>query len=262
MDSVLHRASPADVVDHPFPHLVVADALDGALYAELVRQLPPASLLIDGREPAANTYYHYGASRMLDNAAVSPLWQEFMARHVSPAFYREVMTFFGDRARALYPGLEARLGRPLEDLETSIRFREEPADVALECQLTYCSPPDRPSSSAPPHVDREVALYAGLLYLRCDGDASAGGDLDLYRFRGEPGGFRADRSVPESRLEKVTTVRYRPNTLVIFPHSPRAVHGVSPRAVTPFPRLHVNFVGELRQKAFDLGPYRAVGEAV
>jgi hypothetical protein len=260
MESVLHRASPADVADEPFPHLVVSDALDGGLYAELARQFPPASLLIDGRQPASNTYYHYGAGRILENAAVSPLWREFVARHVAPEFYREVMSLFGDRARSLHPGLETRLGRPLEALETSVRRLAEPRDVALECQLTYCSPPDRPSSSAPPHVDREVALYAGLLYFRCTGDDSAGGDLDLYRFRGEPCGFRADRSVPESLLEKVSTVGYHPNTLVFFLHSPRAVHGVSPRAITPYPRLHVNFVGELRDKVFDLGPCRAAGE--
>ena len=33
-----------------------------------------------------------------------------------------------------------------------------------------------------PHVDREVALYAGLFYMRDDHDDSEGGDLELYRF--------------------------------------------------------------------------------
>lgn len=256
MRSILAKATPADVVAEPFPHLALHDALDEDLYEELARQFPPAEVLIDGRGLESNTYYHFNARRALEGPEVSPLWRDFLSCHVGNGFYREAMALFGDHARALHPGLEERLGRRLEDLETSVRYLEEPRDVALECQLTYCSPVERPSSSAPPHVDREVALWAGLLYFRLDGDDSTGGDLDLYRFREGPRGFRQDRSVPQEDLEKVGTVPYRQNTLVFFLHSPRSVHGVSPRSATRFPRLHVNFVAELPDKVFDLTPYR------
>jgi len=259
MQSILEKATPADVIAEPFPHLVLEEALDAGLYEELARQFPPAKVLVDGREPASNAYYHFKARRALGNPDVSPLWREFIARHVGREFFRQAMALFGDHVRALHPHLEERLGKRLEDVETSIRHVEEPRDVALECQLTYCSPVASPSTSASPHVDREVALYAGLLYFRQEGDDSAGGDLELYRFQGdggEPREFRADRSVPESCLEKRVTVPYRANTLVFFLHSPRSVHGVSPRSATPFPRLHVNFVAELRDKVFDLTSYR------
>jgi len=53
-------------------------------------------------------------------------------------------------------------------------------------------------------------------------------------------------------VEKVKTIPYAANRLVFFIHSPVAVHGVSVRSVTPHPRLHVNFLAELREKFWEL----------
>ena len=100
----------------------------------------------------------------------------------------------------------------------------------MECQFAWCEPVSTVSSSAPRHLDRAVSLFAGLLYFRLDGDDSTGGDLQLY-----------DGAHP------VKTIPYRANTLVFFVNSPRAFHGVTPRSVTPWPRLHVNFVAEVPQ---------------
>ena len=42
MRSILAKATPADVVAEPFPHLVLHDALDEDVYEELARQFPPS----------------------------------------------------------------------------------------------------------------------------------------------------------------------------------------------------------------------------
>jgi hypothetical protein len=256
MRSILHTAAKADIHDWPFPHLVVENALDDALYERLAREFPAPAVLLDGRELESNRSYHYNASKVLTDSRVSPAWREFVAYHVSPRFYAEVVALFGDHFRRLHPAIEARLGKKFESLLPSVRFAEEFGDIALECQLAYGAPVVSASRFLGPHVDREVALFAGLLYFRLPDDDSTGGDLELYRFKGAERAYAKERRrVPDSLVERVKVVRYAKNTLVFLLHSPDALHGVSVRSATKFPRLHVNFVGELQTKVFDLSPY-------
>jgi hypothetical protein len=51
-------------------------------------------------------------------------------------------------------------------------------------------------------------------------------------------------------VEMVKAIEYAPNTYTCFLNSPRAVHAVSPRSVTPVPRRYINFIAELPFKAF------------
>ena len=55
---------------------------------------------------------------------------------------------------------------------------------------------------------------------------------------------------PEA-VEAFKTVRYAPNTLVMWLNTPRALHGVTPRAVTEAPRRYVNFVADCYGLATD-----------
>jgi hypothetical protein len=45
-------------------------------------------------------------------------------------------------------------------------------------------------------------------------------------------------------VQTLVRVPYRPNTLAFFVNAPKAIHGVTPRSVTPVPRRYVNFLGE------------------
>ncbi|HEV2722878.1 MAG TPA: hypothetical protein VG323_22830, partial [Thermoanaerobaculia bacterium] len=190
--------------------------------------------------------------RLCADARVAACWKELARVHTSAAFFREVVSIFGDAIRALHPNLEARLGRPLEEARTSVREAEPFADLALDCQPTYGSPVLQRSRTHPVHVDRPVALYAGLLYCRLPGDDADGGDLELYRFRGSARRYDEHRYVDDGLVETVKRIPYAANRLVFFIHSPHSLHGVTPRAVTPWPRLHVNFVAEARANIFEL----------
>lgn len=125
-------------------------------------------------------------------------------------------------------------------------------EVALECQPCWGAPVTHPSSSDPCHIDRPVALYAGLLYCRLPGDDAIGGDLELYRFRGAERRYDATRHVDPALVEPVKRIPYAANRLVFFLHSPHSLHGVTERAATRWPRLHVNFVAEMQSNVFEL----------
>jgi hypothetical protein len=46
------------------------------------------------------------------------------------------------------------------------------------------------------------------------------------------------------KVERIATVPYRANTLVMWINSPAALHGVTPRSATEIPRRYMNFLGE------------------
>ncbi len=250
MRSILHGLTPAAIDHDPFPHVVVDGALEPDVYRALAAAIPPAEVLLRGRPLESNKPYRYEAEHILGNAPL--VWQEFTRVHTSPQFFAEVTALFGDTVRALHPSLEARVGKRLEELRTNVRFAEPFADVALDSQISYGAPVSSPSRSIRAHVDRRVALYAGLLYFRLPGDDSSGGDLELYRFRGDTREFEEDRFVDDALLEKVKTVPYAANRAVFFIHSPNALHGVSVREVTPHPRLLVNMVAEFRERFWEI----------
>ena len=250
MRSILHGLTKADIDPHPFPHVVVDGAIEAELYRELAASMPPAEKLLRGREAENNMPYRYSAEHILADAP--PAWQEFTRVHTSQQFFGEVVALFGDVIRELHPTLEARTGKRLEELRTNVRFVEDFADAALDCQITYGSPVTVATRGHRVHVDRQVALYAGLLYFRLPDDRSEGGDLELYRFRGPERVYDEGRFVPDALVEKVKTVPYAANRLAFFIHSPHALHGVSVRSVTPFPRLHVNFIAEFRERFWEL----------
>jgi len=253
MKSVLHGVTRANIESDPFPHVVVDDALDPELYAELAASFPPNDAFVRGGPLESNTPYFLNAERSLPDESISPRWREFVRRHTSSEFFDEVVTLFGPTIRLLHPRLS------LDGVRTSVRRRaagredaRRRADFALECQLVWGSPVAHPSRAHPVHVDRSCALYAGLLYMRHPDDDATGGDLELYRFRSAARAYNERRFVDDSLVERVKTIPYAPNRLVFFIHHAEALHAVSVRSATPHPRLHVNFVAETDRDIFSL----------
>jgi hypothetical protein len=250
MKSVLHRVTAEDIEPHPFPHLVVDDAIEPELYRELAATMPPPEVILRGREVENNMPYRLAAQDLLALTGHAA-WRELARLHTSREFFDDVVRVFGDTIRAVHPGFESRMGA-LDTLRTNIRFAEPFADAALDCQITWGSPVSEPTRSHRVHVDRQLALYAGLLYMRRPEDDSRGGDLELYRFRARPRVFEQGRYVDDALVERVKTIPYAANRLVFFIHSPDALHGVSTRSTTPHPRLHVNLLAELQETFWEL----------
>jgi hypothetical protein len=247
MKSILHGLGRGDVVREPFPHVVVDGALEDEVYSLLAGTFPSAEAIVAGRPVENNTPYRMPAARMLDDPRVADVWKDFVRYHTSAAFFREVMAVFGEALHELHPSLPS-----LDAARTSIRDAEPFADVALDCQPCWGAPVTQVSSSDPCHVDRPVTLFAGLLYFRLPGDDAAGGDLELYRFRGAERRYDATRHVDASLVEPVLRIPYAANRLVFFLQSAHSLHGVTERGVTTWPRLHVNFLGEMQRNVFEL----------
>ena len=128
------------------------------------------------------------------------------------------------------------------------RWIDPDTDIALDALLAINTPARSAGAVTPPHTDNSEKLFAGLLYFAEPGD-EGGGDLILYR-RDHPPSPSDTKWPSASSLTEVSRVPYAANTLVLLLNSPWAVHGVSPRQPSPYPRRFVNFVAEAAHPLF------------
>lgn len=257
--SILSNASSVDIKLEPYPHLIIKNALDPDIYAQLEKQYPDPQIVLNGREKK-NTWYDYPACLATQNEAISPLWKEFLEYHTSDAFFQDLVALFGDVIIDLYPQLQARYGKKLSEFSTSQRKvgaaknpQNHEKDVSLECQF-YVNYTEQQRAVRGPHVDRPTELYAALLYFKRDDDDSQGSNLEVCRARDESAIYPHDKQIKvdhlpmELELDKVEVADsavYEANTLVLFINSNKSIHAVSPRNATPIPRRHINFTADL-----------------
>jgi hypothetical protein len=250
VDSVLARATRADVLHDPFPHVVIEDALDPSLVDRLIEEFP-VEAITGGRSHPSNKRLNLRAATSIEDPRLSPLWREIVATHVSQGYLDQLIELFGDAIRETYPRFERLYGK-LDDLRAGIRDRDtfESADVLLEAQAAVNTPVTGPASSVRRgHLDYPNKLFVGLYYLRHPDDDSTGGDLELYRYR--PGRPVFDgHEIDDRYIEVVKTVPYRRNTLVVFTNSRESLHGVTVRQQTGATRLFLNLGAEVRDGLF------------
>jgi hypothetical protein len=201
-------------------------------------------------KPDSNQAIRIRSIDVINNPEFTADWREFMRYHTSQSFWLDIVRVFGDQIRKAHPTLESRTGKNLRDWVSKVRGAEGPADIILDAQFVVNTPVTRMSSVRPAHVDDEDEIWAGLLYMRSNGDTSEGGNLDIYKFRGRPafGGHYA----PLSNVTVENSVAYGANRFASFVNSPDSIHGVTPRPPTTAYRRYINFVALTPFKAFAL----------
>jgi hypothetical protein len=255
--TLLSGVQAHDVIVEPFPHVVVREPLDPRMCAQLLAEYPTLDIIPRGRPFQSNQRFSYSATRVLQDARISPLWREVVAAHVSPSFWEEFIGLFGPSVGSLYPTL-GQAGGGLASLKVGLRGSPDGSDpdVLLDAQICVNTPvTDRPTSVQPVHLDVPKELFAGLFYLRHPEDDSEGGDLELYRFTTPSWRFDG-RVADQTRVERIRTIRYDTNVLVLFVNSLQSLHGVSPRSVTSRPRCFLNVLGDLKGPLFDVSPFQ------
>jgi hypothetical protein len=257
--TVLSTARREQIGVEPFPHLALDDALDPDLSERLIREFPPVELIVGSSTFMSNKRFNLSAASTLEDRRVSQLWRDVVRAHVSQAFLDRALGLFADHIRAAYPSFEEQFG-PVGSLKAGIRrqqsFEEDGVDVLLDAQISLNTPVSGEATSVRRgHVDASNKLFVGLLYLRHPDDDSTGGDLELYRYTTDRPVFEGSQSwtaIDDSQVEVAATVPYRRGTLVFFPNTKDALHGVTPRSPTPTPRLFMNLVAEVREPLFDV----------
>jgi len=259
MKTLLSKVKKSDVFIDPFPHIIVKDALEEELFLKLVSEFPSISTISKGIENegidllSSNIRIHYLAKEVISDDTITPLWKDFISLHTSSYFLHEFIYVFKEHILQIYPQFEHEYGS-FETLISGIRKLDTfvMADVLLDAIISINTPVvNKPTSIRKAHVDLPDKLFAGLFYMRDPEDRSTGGNLEIYRFKkGKPCGFK-NCEVDDLYVERVKTIEYEQNVLVLFLNSSYSLHGVSVRSLTEYPRYFVNLLGEVQKPLFD-----------
>lgn len=258
--SVLQNFRQEHLKTSPYPYLVIENALPEDIYEELVASFPSESFIFEnhrGKEDdesyEPNTRYDLTAAHVRGDPSLDlGLWREFSEYHSSQEFLDEILSKLGDVITQTHPHMIAAMQKksPQGTPRAGVRFlsdSKEESEIALDCQIAINSPATKPMTSVrTAHIDNPVELFAGLLYMRHPEDASQGGDLEIYEWKSpQRKSIGPKRIIASDDVLVKDCVRYAPNTLALFINSINSIHGVTPRAVSEFPRRLVNIIGEV-----------------
>jgi len=272
--SILQNLRSSMIRREPFPYFVIENALPTDIYERLAVGYPSESFIFEHHRGKRadesyqpNMRYDLPAAYVFGNRALDlGLWRAFTEYHTSQEFLDEVLSKLGDVIADIHPDLISRMRKKSPDGKPRAggRYfsdRRDQCEIALDCQIGINSPvKEKPTSVRAAHLDNPIEIYAGLFYLRHPGDRSNGGDLEIYTWK-NPNQKRIGprRLIPQNNVIVKDSVTYGPNRFAMFVNSIEAIHGVTVRGVTEYPRRLVNIIAEVyptMNKVFNDRPYR------
>lgn len=252
--TILDTLRASDIHSRPCTWGMWKEPIGWGAYEQLLDAYPTIAKVTHGRPYEQNARYDIDAVFLLERPDIDPRMKDFIRAHVSQKFWLQIVEKLGGRIRAKYPDLEDRVGKPLEDFTVGIRNqkREEPVDVEMDAKPGYNTPPTELSTVRGPHVDNPHELFAALMYLRDPDDQSFGGDfvVDTAIHRQDKWRWHGKAEIYPNHFVDHAKVDYTQNVACFFLNSLEAVHHVTPREPSPYPRRLMNFIAEVRKPLF------------
>lgn len=243
--SILNNKDNITFTLNPFPHVIIKDALPKSIAHQLTSDFPFENFDMS----LNNTRMDISASKVKKANMISSLWKEFIDYHSSNDFFQEVIEVF--KPCLLDDEYESYL-----NFSSGVRGIDSHKErqVLLDAQISINTPVIETSSVRKAHVDNTNKLFSGLFYLRSFNDDSSGGDLELLNWKKSYGEKQKIKFYKEGVASKhfstFKKIKYENNVAVLFLNSIDAMHLVSPRLPTIYPRCFVNLVGELNHDIF------------
>jgi hypothetical protein len=257
MHDIFASFDRAELMEDPYPHVVVNDALPAEIADTLIAEMPPLDILMQRGWSGSPFRFPLPSPTAIADTRISPRWKAALQSCVaaSQILLDRSVALLGAHMQRTYPTFAADFGA-LQDLRAVPRgeHKQSRGLVGMDAQLVANGPdPDGGSIVRGPHIDQPDKLISALLYLRDRDDDSEGGELELYEpLSGVPLFFDAGNGVPASAVRVARRYPYRHNLMIVPVNSPRALHGVSPRGHSLRPRYHLHFVGEMAAPLFQV----------
>jgi len=208
----LYQIANAPLREHPFPHILVRDVFEPALYRRMMANLLPTDLMRPFKEERPVN------SKYPDERFVFTLASDRIAALPQPygAFWGELARWLLDTPFAL--ALFNKFGTFIHQ-----RFGNAQPAYYNEAMLVD----DRERYALGPHTDAPSKVITLLFYLP-DNDAHAHLGTSIYAPR-DPS-FRCPGTQHHSidLFDRVVTMPYLPNTLFAFVKTDNSFHGVEP----------------------------------
>lgn len=202
---LIYRLANTPLLQFPFPHMVVEDALPREIYARLIAAMPP-----DG---------DYAPTGIAGRAAIVPDAVEHrVADPEGAALWRDVF------ATMMHDDIGAWLMAKFYDI-VSVRFGLDKPGAGIALRSSVRLVRDGAGFAMRPHTDAPARVISTLVYLPADARRTELG-TSFYAPRDTdfdcPGGVEHDPAL----FDRVATLPFRPNTLLAFAKTPGCFHGV------------------------------------
>lgn len=246
--NVLQKVNSTHVRMHPFPHIVIEDALPQTLYDELDKTYPETLLNSDSPN-IMNDRGHtrrYLSYRVLEDRKVSDAWLGFFDYHISQDFYKHVThNVFGPAIKEYYPEqYDAILNTPSVP-RRHVGQSETKTPIVTDCQFVMNNPLSANETSRTPHLDNPVEIYAALLYMKRYDDECIGGDIQVYEgLNGKKPEIFGKREARLDSIKMAGACPYKPNSVILFLNCRHGVHGVGSIQNQTKVRRSINIIGE------------------
>jgi hypothetical protein len=242
------------LVEDPYPHLVVEDALPAPLIDALLNEMPPAEVFTRDQPGGSNVRFALPSSVALADPRPSAAWKAAIRECNASmgGLLAGVMRRLGDHVLRTYPDFATRYAPPGK-LRAVPREQGtwRPHEVGMDAQMVINTPALSGGTSVRgPHLDIPDKLISALLYLRAPDDDSTGGELELYAAKRPGITFDERNDTAWENVEFVRRYPYRHNLLILPLCGPNALHGVSARSATNKPRYHLHLVGQMATPLF------------
>jgi hypothetical protein len=251
LTTLLDRINEHQIIENPFPHVVIENALQSSIYKTLSSTFPSPEMCTKGDRNKPNSRIDLPLSDALISEQLNNTWKRFLHDHSNQDFKDTLFNLFGSHVNHCYPNFEKDF-----DLFDELDVISQPNTLIKKNQIKLSvnfgmNTPSygKPSSVRRIHIDNPKKIFAGLFYMPEDDDSTKGGDLELFKFNKEI--VLDGRSVDPFYAKSFKTIPYKSNTLVMFINSPHSLHGVSPRYPTRFCRRFLYLTGEMSKRLFD-----------
>ena len=208
----LYQIANAPLREHPFPHILVRDVFEPALYRRMLEHLLPTALMHPLKEerPVNKKYpderYAYTLSRDKISALPQPyasFWDELTRWLLDTPFAVMLFNKFGTFVHR--------------------RFGDQQPAYYNEALLVD----DRERYALGPHTDTPSKVITLLFYLPAN-DSHAHLGTSIYTPRDPSFRCPGTRHHPIELFDHVVTMPYLPNTLFAFVKTDNSFHGVEP----------------------------------
>lgn len=234
----LQKAIPSMAKDSPFPYLVIDDALPADVYQRLADSYPDGRKMASDRKNLNNARFNlisrWGKTEFPYEDA-SDDWQKFVETNESESFVSKVYSLFPEFMKSSNTKEIIDLEKYGPDLANKLKIDPSVAtsDVIPRVTVAVNTPVLEQSSVRGAHTDNMRKAYVALMYFRDPADDSSGGDLEVFKWKDGVPRTEWVVEAPRDQVEVVETIAYKPNRLILFLCTSDALHGVSPRSVTP-----------------------------
>jgi Methyltransferase FkbM domain len=214
---VLERAERAQVIESPFPYLVVDDVFPADYYAKILDNFPSHQSLRPINETGrvhADAYKERLVVLFTDDefARMTPSQQRFWREFAAWMYTDQFLNYFVQKFNRY---LEPRVARIVE------------AEGALQVRGDALLVNDQTHYAIGPHTDNAQRLVTFLFYLPRDASMRELG-TSVYKPKDSSFTCWGGNHYGYDAFDKVGTVEFLPNRLMSFPKTERSFHGVEP----------------------------------